>query len=468
MRKSGGRFGRFSRLSMRWRLSLSFAGITILAVLVVAAVLIPIMAGHYAGTQQTYLEAGAERAVRDLSALSWKKEAPELVAAVRNLALVTRARVKVTDTTGALLVDSGPAAALGPSDAAFPDPFGGTPDSGALARSGETIERPVLRNGRVLGNVSLSEAPDYAGAALRQVVEALGLAGLLGVVVAALVGWVVSSRFSRPLRELREASDRMARGDLSVRAQVGRGDEVGQLADSFNTMVGEVEKTLALRQRFVADAAHEFGTPLTALQANLELAQIRVGGEEERSLIDASLAEARRLERLSADLLRLSRLEAGQIPQEQQPVELTQLVRDYGDAVASRAEQKDVEVRLDVPDEPVWVPAYADQLATAFGNLVDNALKFTRPGGTVELGARPGVLWVKDTGPGIPSEDMPGLFERFHRGRNSMGHPGSGLGLAIVRAVMTLHGGSVGVESGPDGSRFELRLPARLPAGTGA
>jgi signal transduction histidine kinase len=448
---------------MKWRLSLSFAGITILALVVVGAVLIPIMAGHYAGTQETYMEAGAERAVRDLSALSWKKEGPELAARVTELALLTRSRVTVTDTSGALLADSGPAEELGASDTAFPDPFGGNADVSRLARSNVTAERPVQRNGRLLGYVTLSDAPDYAGAALRQVIEALGLAGLLGVVVAGLVGWLVSSRLSSPIRALIRASDRMARGDLSVRADVGRGDEVGQLADSFNTMADEVEQTVAMRERFVADAAHEFGTPLTALQANLELAQIRAQSDEARGLIDASMAEARRLERLSANLLRLSRLETRQGHHELKPIELTAMVREHGDAVASRAEQKEIDVRLDIPGEDVWVPAYPDQLGIAFGNLLDNALKFTPSGGTVELGVRNGDgearLWVKDSGPGVPPEDMPRLFERFHRGRNAVEHPGSGLGLAIVRAVMDIHGGSAQAESGPEGSRFDLSLP---------
>jgi signal transduction histidine kinase len=448
---------------MKWRLSLSFAGITILALIVVGAVLIPIMAGHYGGTQQTYLDAGAERAVRDLSALSWKKEEAALVAQVKELALITRARVRVTDVAGALLADSGPAADLGPSDTAFPDPFGGNPDSSSFSRSSLTVDRPVQRNGRLLGYVSLSDAPDYAGAALRQVIETVGLAGLLAVIVSGMVGWLVSSRLSSPIRALTKASDRMARGDLTVRADVGRGDEVGQLADSFNTMADEVEKTVAVRQRFVADAAHEFGTPLTALQANLELAQAGAQDPVERDLIDAALAQARRLERLSTDLLRLSRLEARQVAQELQPVDITQLARQYGDAVASRAEQKDIDLRMDIPREEIWVSAHADQLGTAFGNLVDNALKFTPSGGIVELGARNGdgeaLLWVKDSGVGIPTDDMSKVFERFHRGGNAAELPGSGLGLAIVRAVMDLHGGTVEAESGAEGSRFQLRLP---------
>jgi signal transduction histidine kinase len=448
---------------MKWRLSLSFAGITVLTLLVVGAVLIPIMAGHYAGTQTTYMEAGAERAVRDLSELSWKKEAPELAARVVELAQLTRSRVTVTDTARAVLVDSGPAEKLQSSATAFPDPFGVNADTASLSRSEATVERPVQRNGRLLGYVTLSDAPDFSGAALRQVIEAFGLAGLLGVVVAALVGWLVSLRLSAPIRALTRVSDRMARGDLSVRADVGRGDEVGQLADSFNAMAAEVEQTVAIRERFVADAAHEFGTPLTALQANLELAQMHARSDEERGLVDASMAEARRLERLSSDLLRLSRLEARRRSQEPQPVELGSLVRQHGDAVASRAEQKGIDIRLDTCSEELWVPAYPDQLGIAFGNLVDNALKFTPSGGTVELGVRNGAgkaqLWVRDDGPGIPPEEMAKVFERFHRGRNAMQHPGSGLGLAIVRAVMDIHGGSVEVESGPDGSRFVLTLP---------
>ena len=109
------------------------------------------------------------------------------------------------------------------------------------------------------------------------------------------------------------------------------------------------------------------------------------------------------------------------------------------------------------------VMGHADKLETAIGNLLDNALKFTPTGGTVVLGLRADAgwarLWVSDTGIGIPPDELPDLFERFHRGRNASAYPGNGLGLAIVRATMDLHGGTVRVESGETGSRFELLLP---------
>jgi signal transduction histidine kinase len=486
---------RLRRLSLKWRLSLSFVGITILTVAVVAAVLIPLLSRHYAGAQETYLEAAAERAVRDLSTLSWKKESSELAAQVSSLALVTQARVKVTDPSGGLLADSGSPQVAGTGDSnpsapttdtsqgqsvqpagvvqrpvatPLPSPFGGglfggSPSGSSLPRSDARIERPVERNGRLLGYVEVSEAPAYGEAALLNVTRALELAGVLAVLFAGIVGWLVSSRLSSPIQKLTRASDRMARGDLRVRSDIDRGDEVGRLADSFNSMADRVEETVASRQRFVADAAHEFGTPLTALQANLELAQSRAQSAEERRLIDASLAEARRLEHLSTGLLRLSRLESRDLPQEKQLVDLAEMVRHLGDAVGSRAEQKEIDLRLDVPEGEVVVPAYRDKLEVAVGNLLDNALKFTPSGGTVTLGLRKeegrAVIWVEDTGIGMSSEEMAKLFERFHRGHNAADYPGSGLGLAIVRATMDVHGGSVAVTSDAHGSRFELTLP---------
>ncbi len=476
------------QLSLKWRLSLSFVGITVLAVALLAAVLVPLLARHYEGGQQTYMEAASERAVRDLATLSWKKDSDELTAVVENLALVTQAHVRVSGPSRDLLAQSGrtsssvvPATAGSPPSTrpaepgqpatadSLPSPFGGGLFGGgangsALPRSAGTIERPVMKNGRLMGYVELSEAPAYGEAALADVGKALGIAAAVAVLLAGLAGWMVSSRLSSPLQKLTLATDRMAAGDLTVRAAVNRGDEVGRLADSFNTMAAQVEETVGLQKRFVADAAHEFGTPLTALQANLELAQVRAQSSDERRVIDAALADARRLERLSSDLLRLSRLEAGEVPQGKQPVDLVGVVAGVADAVASRAEQMDIDLRLDLPADSVWTPAYRDQLEIAFGNLVDNALKFTPPGGRVTLGVAAGAgagtataaLWVEDTGPGISVEDQARLFERFHRGSNAGGQPGSGLGLAIVKAIADLHGGAVRVSSGPGGSRFEL------------
>ena len=232
---------------------------------------------------------------------------------------------------------------------------------------------------------------------------------------------------------------------------------------SFNDMAGKVEHTISALQRFVADAAHELGTPLTALEADLEMAQAQDDPATRERLIARALRQAERLDQLSTNLLRLSRLDSGVSAEHMQPVDLARLLRDMADPFASRAEQLDIAFTLDLPTDGVRIDAQQDRLRTAIENLVDNALKFTPSGGSVVLGMRreagEAVIWVEDTGMGIPPDDMAGLFGRFHRGRNASAYAGSGLGLAIVQATMEVHKGRVAVQSGPGGSRFELRLP---------
>ena len=459
---------------MRWRLSVSFAGIAALAAIVIGLVLVPILANHYATAERTYLEAAAERAVRDLGTMDWK-DTTALQTATQDLAVITQSRVTLTSTSGVVVAESGPPASNQPPPALqpLPDPlgaglFGGSADPAALPRSDQTISRPVHKpdkaGGALIGYVQLSDAPAYEQVALRNTAEAWALASLFGVMAAALAGLLVSIRLSRPLRDLTAASDLMAAGDLSARANVAREDEIGQLARSFNSMATRVEENVGSLRRFVADAAHEIGTPLTALHADLELAQASATTDDERRLVGRAIDQTERLAALSTGLLRLSRLEAGDEALAQRVrTDLVGLVRHVADAFASRADQGDVELALHLPDREVPVSADAERLRAAVGCLLDNALKFTGPGGsvTVEVAEEGGSarIRVDDTGIGIPAEDLPALFERFHRGRNALPYQGSGLGLAIVRATAAAHGGSVRAENRATGSRFELTLP---------
>jgi signal transduction histidine kinase len=460
-------------LSLRWRLSVSFAAIAALSAVVIGLVLVPILSTHYATAERTYLEAAAERAVRDLSTMSWKDRAA-LEAQAQELALITQARVTLTGPGGDVLVEAGPPEAAQPPPAPQPLPnplgiglFGGDLEAASLPRSEQSVSRPVNKpdkaGGALIGYVSLTDAPAYEQVAFLNVAQAWGLASLLGVMVAAIVGLLVAGWLSRPLRELTAATDRMASGELGVRASVDRSDELGRLAVSFNAMASRVEETVTSLRRFVADAAHEIGTPLTALQADLELAQVHAESEDERRLLDRALVQARRLGALASGLLRLSRLEARDSPSGWERVDLAALARHVADAFASRADQVEVDLVLDLPAGEVPVIGDAERLRTAIGSLLDNALKFTPPGGAVTMTVRADTdtarFLVTDTGIGIPPDDMPALFERFHRGRNAAGYEGNGLGLAIVRATAELHGGSVRAESSEGGSRFELAFP---------
>jgi signal transduction histidine kinase len=496
---------RVRAVSLRRRLPASFAAVALLTMIVLGAILVPVLNHHYSRSENSYLRAGSAGAAEDLADIDWTAIAEgsattaQTNAAARRVqveALFLQMRVQVLAPGGSLLADSGDIDDFDPdileeddsygrhgenkgSDAAeggigrhLPSPVGSGlfdgDESDDVDRSSQIAEADVIAGDQVVAILRVSQGPAYGQAVLRTTLFAWLLAGVAAVVLAALVGWFVSRRLTRPLLAITAASDGMARGDLSARASVDRADEIGSLAHSFNAMAETTEQTVTTLRRFVADAAHEIGTPLTALQADLELAQTQNDEPGRQRLISRAMTQAERIAHLSSGLLRLSRLETKSTVMPLEPLDLAPLLRGLGGTVASRAEQADIAFALALPESPLRVKGNPAALTTAIENLVDNALKFTPAGGTVTLGAKAdgsgAVIWVQDTGIGIPAGDLGELFSRFHRGRNVSAYPGSGLGLAIVRATAQLHGGTVSAVSPPPdgcsgGSRFEMRLP---------
>ncbi|MBN1660247.1 MAG: HAMP domain-containing histidine kinase [Anaerolineae bacterium] len=341
--------------------------------------------------------------------------------------------------------------------------------------SNQVVTAPIRDSGsQLLGFVELSQGPDYAREIVGDVAWGWGIASAVAVALAAAAGWLISRRISAPLLALTDVTTSMAGGDLSVRAETTRSDEFGTLARSFNVMADRVEDTVVTLRRFVSDAAHEIHTPLTTLRANLDLMQQEsLPAQEGRPGQDSTTAQVERLTRAQAQIERLalltqgmldlSRLEAGTAPGTFEPVSLTALAQEMGELYASRAEQAGLEFVLSLSETQVTVRGDETHLRQLLANLLDNAIKFTPAGGSVELGLDleegMAVVWVEDSGIGIVEEDRPHLFQRFHRGRNSAEYPGSGLGLAIVRAIADEHGGQVQAERTGQGSRFSFRLP---------
>ncbi len=342
---------------------------------------------------------------------------------------------------------------------------------GTEARSSLAAIEPVFgQTGELVGYVVVSEGPDYGRDIVRSVAWGLLAAGSVAVVLAALAGWFASQRLTRPLLLLTETTQQMAAGDLSARTSprtLRREDELGLLAAAFNTMATRVEETVTTLRRFVADAAHELNTPLTALRTDLELAaegQTKGhDGHDGGDALQRAQRQIERLEQLTTGLLNLSHLEAPAAASELVEIDLGALVMALAEPYASRGEQKGVDFQVARPTGPVVVRGEVNQLQQALGNLFDNALKFTAAGGRVEVGVGMDAGWaavtVTDTGIGIPADDQAYLFERFHRGRNAAAYPGNGLGLAIARAIIGRHHGQIDVSSGESGSCFTVRLP---------
>ena len=336
------------------------------------------------------------------------------------------------------------------------------------ARSTERVEEPIMgADGQRLGAVVLSDGPAYGREILLSAMAAWAAASLLAMVLAGAAGAWVSRRITVPLISLTRVTEDMAAGNLAARAEVNVANEFGQLAGSFNAMAERVTNTIHTLRQFVADAAHELNTPLTALQTNLELA---AGASESEcgELLARAQAQIERLQGLVTGLLDLSRLDAGYDSPHREAVDLTALVQALGEPYASCAEQAGVTFELELPAVPLLTLGDPAHLRRALENLLDNAIKFTPYGGEVRLRVMRVderiVLNLWDTGIGIPPEDRPLLFQRFHRGRNAASYPGNGLGLAIVHAIVEAHGGAVTMSTSAGGTCFTVCLPAYTDA----
>jgi signal transduction histidine kinase len=350
-----------------------------------------------------------------------------------------------------------------------------TGTAGAL----EYVGVPVVRGGVVVGAVYLahqveSGGPLGAAAATARFLRGLWwqllAAGAISAFIALVLARFLARGMTQPLRDMAQAARRMARGDYRQRVSVRSRDEVGQLAEAFNRMAGEMEGLERLRRELVANVSHELKTPISALRARLE--NLLDGVERpDRELLSAMLQQSERLSRLVDQLLDLSRLESGDVPLSIEPVPLAPLVDEVVAEVRVARPDRSLVVRNEVPADLPPLRADRERIHQVLFNLLDNAFRFTPSGGTVTVRAHreDGAceVAVEDTGPGIPPEHLPLVFERFYRvdPARSREDGGTGIGLAIARSVVEAHGGRIWAESIPGrGSTFRFLLPlAPLP-----
>lgn len=270
------------------------------------------------------------------------------------------------------------------------------------------------------------------------------------------IGRLAAGRLLRPVGNLTAAAEHVARtGDLGARLHAAGRDEVARLSAAFDTMLAQLEQSVAAQRRLVADASHELRTPLTGLTTSLDLLDDGRGVADPQApqLVRAARAEAYRLGVLVNDLLDLARY--AELPPHQEDTRLDLLAATAVERAAGRFPAVD----LRCAGRPCLVHVDPAAVERAIGNLIDNAAKWSPDRGRVSVDACGGVLTVTDTGPGIDPADLPHIFERFYRAAAADRRPGSGLGLAIVAQVAEANGGTVSVHSDDRGSRFTLRFP---------
>jgi two-component system, OmpR family, sensor kinase len=333
----------------------------------------------------------------------------------------------------------------------------------------------INEQGVITGYVEYARSEEHVDSTIERLWLFIA-AGVLGaVLLAGLAGLAIANRAMQPIAALTAAAGEIA----STRDPSGRmpqpdvEDEVGELAQTLDQMLrsldaarAEREQAMQKQREFVADASHELRTPLTSVIANLELLQASLEqpqGNEDREMVDSALRSSQRMSRLVADLLLLARADSGRIS-ERSECDLAEIAGNAAAEVAPVAGPR----RLDIENgEPVPVRGNPDELHRMVINLLDNAVRYTPEGSTIELrlgsdGGRATVA-VADDGPGIPEEMAEQVFDRFVRGigpSDTAGSGGSGLGLAIVRAVASSHGGSVQASrSASGGALLTVTLP---------
>jgi len=329
------------------------------------------------------------------------------------------------------------------------------------------ISVPVARVGALVNIVRVGTSLQQTQEMLHRLLGILLIALPLALIASLAGGWFLAGRALRPVRAITEAAQRITAEDLSQRLTTPTShDEIGRLAETFNEMIGRLEASFRQVRQFTSDASHELRTPLTVLKGETELALRRPRSTEDyRLVLESGLEEIDRMGRIVDELLFLSRADLGEIRMESKPVRLDQLLDDLKRQAEVLGQEHEIHIKMGLL-ESVTVVGDEMRLRELVLNLVDNAIKYSKKGGTVEmsLGAagRTARLSVSDTGVGIPRDEQPKIFHRFYRTDAARAHTkkGTGLGLAICKWIVETHRGSIEVHSEPDkGSTFTVVLP---------
>ncbi len=281
--------------------------------------------------------------------------------------------------------------------------------------------------------------------------------------MAMVLGYFLSSAITDRILVLQNAANRLAGGDLDARVEVSGRDEVAKLGENFNRMAAQIQESKQQRADLIAWVSHDLQTPLTSVQAILEALSDGVVEDTDsiQRYLKTAQREVRSLSILIDDLFKVAKMDAGGLELERAPISLSDLISDTLESFSHLAKSRNIKLTGEVERKIDPVDMDARQIGRVLNNLVRNALRYTPSGGKVTLSARrvesKVEVCVRDTGEGIPEEDLPYIFESFYRGEKSRSRAtgGAGLGLAIARGIIQAHGGEISVRSAlGEGTKF--------------
>jgi len=289
---------------------------------------------------------------------------------------------------------------------------------------------------------------------------------VVSALVAVLIGWLQSRRIVAPVKALSGAAKKVADGDYTQRIEASRKDEIGEMANAFNTMAEDLEEQRVLRQRVMSDIAHELRTPLSVLQIDLESIQDGINQPNQEN-IGILRDQVIYIGKLVNDLRMLALADAGELSIEMDVLSLSSLIQAIASRVESSLKEKQLTLVLDLLEDDLLINGDEQRLSQVLLNLINNARQHTPPGGTIKVsGLRVGdeiQISIEDNGEGIPDADLPHVFDRLYRSSNSRSRKtgGTGLGLSIARSLVEAHHGRVWIRSKEgQGTTISFSLPA--------
>ena len=340
---------------------------------------------------------------------------------------------------------------------------------GLYSRICYTAAVPVMvKDQVVLGYVFASSPADAFAQTVRSNFR-IYLFSVLGALLLSMAFvWLMTDRFVRPLKQMAAATRRFAEGDFSARVKVRGKDEVAELGHALNNMAVSLSSVETMRRSFIANVSHELKTPMTTIAGFMDgMLDGTVPADKQQHYMQIVSEEVKRLSRLVRSMLELSRIDSGELKLNAVPLDLTEIACKVLVASEQRIEQKRLNILGIDTCERVEVQGDYDLMNQVLYNLVDNAIKFTNEGGDIDIRLRRAdgraYVMVRNTGDGIPADEMPQIFERFYKSDRSRGldKNGVGLGLYIVHTVIRLHGGEIGVRSVPgEFTEFTFWIPA--------
>jgi signal transduction histidine kinase len=458
-------------VTLRFRLQAALAYVLLLAIVAFGVPLALSLRARVNAEVRTQAQAQADLVAATAADLLAPADNSQLATLARSSADLVRGRVLIVDAAGGVLADSAGAAQLGSSYESRPEiehALDGHPVQ--VQRGSRTLGQeilatavPIIRDGRTAGAVRVTQSVAAVHHAVLQVEFALVLIGLLVLVLGLLAGAVLAAQIGRPLRRLDAVARRVAGGDLRARADIEGSAEQRSLSSSFNLMTDRVEHLLSAQQDFVADASHKLRTPLTGLRLRLEEARELAGSAEGATELDAAIAEVDRLAHTVDELLMMSR--AGGRPLAGAAVDLGEVAADALERWRAPAEERQISLTRRCEGDPGTVWAARADIERALDAVVENALRYSAPGGGVILAVAPARIEVRDRGAGIAADERELVFERFRRGRAGRAGPeGYGLGLPIARELAREWGGEVTIEARDGGGTVAMLSFDRVPA----